>query len=148
MLAHKGSEEGIALAEQLAGQYSHMSHEHIPWVIYTWPEFAWAGKTEKECKDAGIEYRIGTFPFMALGRARAMGDAEGLFKIIVDKHTDRILGVHILGPNASELISEAVVAMEAELSSEDLARTIHAHPSLAEGMHEAALAVDEHAVHI
>jgi len=148
MLAHKGSEEGIALAEQLAGQYAHMSHENIPWVIYTWPEFAWAGKTEKECKAAGIEYRIGTFPFMALGRARAMGDTEGIFKIIVDKHSDRILGVHILGPNASELISEAVVAMEAELSSEDLARTIHAHPSLAEGMHEAALAVDERAIHI
>ncbi len=148
MLAHKGSEEGIALAEQLAGQYAHMNHDHIPWVIYTWPEMAWAGKTEQECKDAGIAYRIGTFPFMALGRARAMGDTDGVFKIIADNRTDKILGVHILGPNASELISEAVVAMEAELSSEDLARTIHAHPSLAEGMHEAALAVDERAVHI
>ena len=148
MLAHKGSEEGIALAEMLAGQHAVMNHNNVPWVIYTWPEIAWAGKTEQACKDAGIMYRIGTFPFMALGRARAMGDTEGLFKIIADKTTDQILGVHILGPNASELISEAVVAMESELSSEDLARTIHAHPSLAEGMHEAALAVDERAVHI
>ena len=148
MLAHKGSEEGIALAEQLAGQAGHMNYETIPWVIYTWPEIAWAGKTEKECKDANIEYRVGAFPFMALGRARAMGDTQGMIRIIGDKNTDQILGVHIVGPNASELIAEAVVAMEAELSTEDLARTIHAHPSLAEGMHEAALAVDERAVHI
>ncbi len=148
MLAHKGSEEGIAVAELLAGQYAEMNHDNIPWVIYTWPEFAWAGKTEQECKQANIKYRVGTFPFMALGRARAMGDTEGLFKIISDQETDQILGVHILGPNASELISEAVVAMESELSTEDLARTIHAHPTLAEGMHEAALAVDERAIHI
>lgn len=148
MLAHKGSEEGIAVAELLAGQHAVMNHDHIPWVIYTWPEIAWAGKTEQECKTEGITYRIGTFPFMALGRARAMGDIEGVFKIISDSESDQILGVHILGPNASELISEAVVAMESELSTEDLARTIHAHPSLAEGMHEAALAVDERAVHI
>ena len=148
MLAHKGSEEGVAVAEQLAGQYVHMNYDVIPWVIYTWPEIAWAGKTEQDCKQAGIDYRVGTFPFMALGRARAMGDTEGVFKIIGDKNTDQILGVHILGPNASELISEAVVAMESELSTEDLARTIHAHPSLAEGMHEAALAVDERAIHI
>ena len=125
-----------------------MNHDHIPWVIYTWPEIAWAGKTEQECKEAGIKVRVGTFPFMALGRARAMGDTEGLFKIIADKNTDQILGVHVLGPNASELISEAVVAMESELSTEDLARTIHAHPTLTEGMHEAALAVDERTIHI
>ncbi len=148
MLAHKGSEEGIAVAELLAGQHAVMNHNSIPWVIYTWPEIAWAGKTEQECKDSGIKYRIGTFPFMALGRARAMGDTEGMFKIIADKDSDRILGVHLLGPNASELISEAVVAMESDITTEDLARTIHAHPSLAEGMHEAALAVDERAVHI
>ena len=147
MLAHKGSEEGIALAEILAGQHAVMNHDNIPWVIYTWPEIAWAGKTEQECKKAGLNVRIGTFPFMALGRARAMGDTDGVFKIIADKETDQILGVHILGPNASELISEAVVALESELSSEDLARTIHAHPSLAEGMHEAALAVDKRAIH-
>ncbi len=148
MLAHKGSEEGMALAEHLAGQYTHMNYDAVPWVIYTWPEIAWAGKTEQDCKQLGIEYRVGTFPFMALGRARAMGNTQGIFKIIGDKSTDQILGVHIIGPNASELISEAVIAMEAELSTEDLARTIHAHPSLAEGMHEAALAVDGRAVHI
>ncbi len=147
MLAHKGSEEGVAVAELIAGQHATMNHEHIPWVIYTWPEIAWAGKTEQDCKDAGIQYRVGKFPFMALGRARAMGDTEGFFKIITDKSTDQILGAHILGPNASELISEAVVAMESELSAEDLARTMHAHPSLAEGIHEAALAVDERAIH-
>ena len=148
MLAHKGSEEGIALAEMLAGQHAAMNHDNIPWVIYTWPEIAWAGKTEQQCKQAGVKVRIGTFPFMALGRARAMGDTDGIFKIIADKETDQIIGVHILGPNASDLISEAVVAMESELLSEDLARTIHAHPSLSEGMHEAALAVDERAIHI
>jgi len=147
MLAHKGSEEGVALAEQLAGQAGYVNYNTIPWVIYTWPEIAWAGKTEQQCKEEKIEVRIGAFPFMALGRARAMGDTQGLIKIIGDKNTDQILGVHIIGPSASELISEAVVAMEAELSTEDLARTIHGHPSLAEGMHEAALAVDERAIH-
>ncbi len=147
MLAHKGSEEGIALAEQLAGQAANVNYSVIPWVIYTWPEIAWVGMTEKECKNANIKYRTGTFPFTALGRAHAMGEVEGLFKIIGDKDTDQVLGVHIIGPNASELISEAVVAMESECSTEDLARTIHAHPSLAEGMHEAALAVDERAIH-
>jgi len=147
MLAHKGSEEGVALAEKIAGQHAEMNHDSIPWVIYTWPEIAWAGKTEQQCKQEGIKISVGTFPFMALGRARAMGDSEGMFKVIADSNSDRILGVHILGPNASELISEAVVAMEAELSSEDLARTIHAHPSLAEGLHEAALAVDQRAIH-
>ena len=148
MLAHKGSEEGVALAELLAGQAGHVNYETIPWVIYTWPEIAWVGRTESQCKESGIEYRTGVFPFMALGRARAMGDAKGLFKIIGDAGTDRILGVHIIGPNASELISEAVVAMESELYTEDLARTVHAHPSLAEGMHEAALALDGRAIHI
>ena len=148
MLAHKGSDEGIALAEQLAGQAGHVNYQAIPWVIYTWPEIAWAGKTEKQCKDAKLDYRIGTFPFMALGRARAMGDTQGTIKIIGDAKTDRILGVHIFGPNASELISEAVVAMESDLTTEDLARTVHAHPTLAEGMHEAALAVAERAIHI
>ena len=148
MLAHKGSEEGIALAEQFAGQAGHVNYDTIPWVIYTWPEVAWAGKTEEACQAENIEYQVGMFPFMALGRARAMGDAQGLFKIIADKASDKIIGVHILGPNASELISEAVVAMEAELSAEDLARTIHAHPSLAEGLHEAALAVAGRTLHM
>ena len=147
MLAHKGSEEGIALAEQLVGQATCVHSDVIPWVIYTWPEIAWVGMTEKECKNTNIEYRVGAFPFMASGRARALGDVRGLIKIMGDRNTDRILGVHIVGPNASELISEAVVAMESELSTEDIARTIHAHPSLAEGLHEAALAVDERAIH-
>ena len=147
MLAHKGSEEGMALAELLAGQSAHVNYEAIPWVIYTWPEIAWVGKSERQCKESGIEYRTGVFPFMALGRARAMGDTKGLFKIIGDARTDRVLGVHILGPNASELICEAVVAMESELYTEDLARMVHAHPSLAEGMHEAALALDGRAIH-
>ena len=148
MLAHKGSEEGIAIAERLAGQHAEMGHENIPWVIYTWPEIAWAGKTEQQCKQEKIKIRVGSFPFMALGRARAMGDTDGVFKIISDFNTDQVLGVHIIGPNASELISEAVVAMESELTAEDLARTMHAHPSLAEGLHEAALAVDKRAIHI
>lgn len=147
MLAHKGSEEGIALAEQLVGQAACVNSDVIPWVIYTWPEIAWVGMTEKECKNTNVEYRVGAFPFAASGRARALGDVRGLIKIIGDRKTDRILGVHIVGANASELISEAVVAMESELSTEDIARTIHAHPSLAEGLHEAALAVDERAIH-
>ena len=147
MLAHKGSEEGIALAERLAGQAACVNPDVIPWVIYTWPEIAWVGMTEKECKNASVEYRVGTFPFMALGRAHALGDVKGSIKIISDKNTDLILGAHIVGPNASELISEVVVAMESEISTEDIARTIHAHPSLAEGLHEAALAVDERAIH-
>ncbi len=147
MLAHKGSEEGIALAEQLVGQAACVNSDVIPWVIYTWPEIAWVGMTEKECKNTNVEYRVGAFPFTASGRARVLGDVRGLIKIIGDRNTDRILGVHIVGPNASELISEAVVAMESELSTEDIARTIHAHPSLAEGLHEAALAVDERAIH-
>ena len=147
MLAHKGSEEGIALAEQLATQYAHVNYNAIPWVIYTWPEIAWVGQSEQQCKESGSLCRTGEFPFKALGRAHAMGDTGGLFKIVCDKESDRILGAHILGPHASELICEAVVAMEAELCAEDLARMVHAHPSLAEGMHEAALAADQRAIH-
>jgi len=148
MLAHKGSEEGIAVAEHIAGQAAHVNYNTVPWVIYTWPEIAWVGKTEQQLKKEGVEYRTGIFPFMAIGRARAMGESSGKVKLIADARTDRILGVHILGPQASELISEAVVAMECDVSSEDLARTIHAHPTLAEAMHEAALAVDGRAIHI
>ena len=147
MLAHKGSEEGIALAEILAGQHGEISTA-IPWIIYTWPEIAWAGETEQALKEKDIEYKTGSFPFMALGRARAMGDIEGMIKFIADAATDRLLGVHIIGPGASELITEAVVAIESELCAEDLARTIHAHPTLSEGLHEAALAVDGRAIHI
>jgi dihydrolipoamide dehydrogenase len=148
MLAHKASEEGVAVAERIAGKASHMNYDVIPWVIYTWPEIAWVGKTEQQLKDTGIEYRSGTFPFAASGRARAMGETSGMIKILGDAATDRILGVHIIGPNASELIAEAVLAMEFDGSTEDIARTIHAHPTLAEVMHEAALVVDGRPIHI
>lgn len=148
MLAHKASEEGVAVAERLAGKAGHMNYDTVPWVIYTWPEIAWVGKTEEQLKADGIEYRAGSFPFMATGRARAMGEASGLVKIIGDAKTDRILGIHIFGPSASELIAEAVVAMEFDGSTEDLARTIHAHPTLSEAMHEAALGVDNRTIHI
>lgn len=147
MLAHKGSEEGVAVAERIAGQAGHVNYETVPWVIYTWPEIAWVGKTEDELKKQGVEYRVGNFPFMAIGRARAMGETAGRIKMIGDAHSDRILGVHVFGPQASELIAEAVVAMECDASTEDLARSIHAHPTLAEAMHEAALAVDRRAIH-
>jgi len=148
MLAHKASEEGVAVAERIAGKAAHMNYEVIPWVIYTWPEIAWAGKTEQQLKDAGIEYRSGSFPFAASGRARAMGETGGMVKVLGDAQTDRILGIHIIGPNASELIAEAVLAMEFDGNTEDIARTIHAHPTLAEAMHEAALAVDGRPIHI
>lgn len=148
MLAHKGSDEGIALAEQLAGQYGHVNYAAIPWVIYTWPEIAWVGATEQALKEQGIEYKTGKFPIMALGRARAMGDTDGLIKLVADAKTDRLLGAHILGPNASELIAEAVLAIESELTSEDLARTIHGHPTISEGVHEAALAVENRVIHL
>ncbi len=148
MLAHKASEEGVAVVERIAGHPGHINLDTIPWVIYTWPEIAWAGKTEQELKQAGIEYRSGSFPFIASGRARASGETTGMVKILGDARTDRILGVHIFGPNASELIAEAVLAMEFDGSTEDLARTIHAHPTLSEAMHEAALAVDNRTIHI
>lgn len=148
MLAHKASEEGVMVAERIAGQPGHMNYAVIPWVIYTWPEIAWVGKTEQELKDEGVEVRSGFFPFAASGRARAMGETGGMIKMIGDARTDRILGVHIIGPNASELLSEAVIAMEFEGSTEDVARTIHSHPTLSEAMHEAALAVDKRTLHI
>jgi len=148
MLAHKASEEGIAVAEQLAGMTSKVHLEHIPWVIYTWPEIAWVGKTSDQLKQAGISYKEGSFPFIGNGRAHAMGTPQGFIKILSDSSSDQILGVHILGPSASELISEAVVAMEFKASAEDLARTVHAHPTLSEAMHEAALAVDNRPIHI
>lgn len=148
MLAHKASEEGVAVAERIVGQPGHMNYQIIPWVIYTWPEIAWVGLTEEELQNTGIDYKVGTYPFAANSRARAMGDSAGLVKILADSRSDRILGIHILGPNASELISEAVLAMEFDASSEDIARTIHAHPSLSEAIHEAALGVDSRALHI
>ena len=148
MLAHKASEEGVLVAERIAGGKGHMNYDVIPWVIYTWPEIAWAGKTEQQLKDAGIEYRTGVFPFAASGRARAMGETGGMVKVIGDARTDTILGVHIIGPNASELIAEAVLAMEFSGSTEDIARTIHAHPTLAEALHEAALGADRRMIHL
>lgn len=147
MLAHKASEEGVSVAEHIAGEASHINYNTIPWVIYTWPEIAWVGKTSQELTESGVGFKQGVFPFMANGRARAMGDMVGMVKILSDAKDDTILGVHIMGPNASELIAEAVLAMEFSASSEDIARTIHAHPSLAEAMHEAALAVDKRAIH-
>ena len=147
MLAHKGSEEGVAVAERIATGYGHMNYKTVPWAIYTAPEIAWVGMTEKEAKDAGIECSSGKFPFAATGRAKAMEDTAGMVKVVADSRTDEILGVHIIGPHASELIAEAVVAMEYCASSEDLARTIHAHPTLSEAVHEAALAVTGRAIH-
>jgi dihydrolipoamide dehydrogenase len=148
MLAHKGSEEGIAVAEMIAGGGFHMNYDVIPWVIYTWPEIAWAGKTEEQLKEEGISYRSGSFPFAAAGRALAMNEgSSGRVKILADAETDRILGAHVVGPYASELIAETVVAMEFEGTSEDLARIVHAHPTLSEAVHEAALAVDKRAIH-
>jgi dihydrolipoamide dehydrogenase len=143
MLAHKAEEEGVAVAERIAGQHGHVDFNTIPWVIYTSPEIAWVGRTEQQLKADGVQYKAGTFPFMANGRARALGDTTGMVKFLADAKTDEILGVHIVGPIASELISEAVVAMEFKASAEDIARICHAHPSLSEATKEAALAVDK-----
>lgn len=147
MLAHKGSEEGVAVAELIAGQNSLIDHNLIPFVVYTEPEIAWVGKTEQQLKEAGVEYNAGMFPFAATGRALAADAAAGFVKIIADKRTDRVLGVHIVGRNASELIAEAVIVMAFEGSAEDIARTVHAHPTMAEAIHEAALDVDYRAIH-
>jgi len=146
MLAHKAEEEGVAVAERIAGQHGHVNFNTIPWVIYTSPEIAWVGRTEQQLKADGVAYKAGTFPFMANGRARALGDTNGMVKFLADAVTDEILGVHIIGPMASELISEAVVAMEFKASAEDIARICHAHPSLSEATKEAALAVDKRAL--
>jgi dihydrolipoamide dehydrogenase len=143
MLAHKAEEEGVAVAERIAGQHGHVNFTTIPWVIYTSPEIAWVGRTEQQLKSDGVAYKAGTFPFLANGRARALGDTTGMVKMLADATTDEILGVHIVGPMASELIAECVLAMEFRASSEDMARVCHAHPSLSESTKEAALAVDK-----
>jgi dihydrolipoamide dehydrogenase len=143
MLAHKAEEEGVAVAERIAGQHVHVNFNTVPWVIYTSPEIAWVGKTEQQLKAEGVAFKAGAFPFMANGRARALGDTSGMVKVLADAKSDEILGVHIIGPMASELISEAVVAMEFRASAEDIARICHAHPSLSEATKEAALAVDK-----
>lgn len=147
MLAHKASEEGVAVAELIAGKPAHIHFDTIPWVLYTDPEVAWVGKTEQELKDAGVDYRVGSFPFAANGRALAGGQGTGLVKILADAETDAILGVHIFGANASELIAECVVAMEFQGAAEDLASIVHAHPTLSEAVHEAALHLDRRAIH-
>jgi dihydrolipoamide dehydrogenase len=146
MLAHKAQEEGVAVAEHLAGGKGHVSYATIPSVIYTWPEVASVGQTEEQVKESGREYRVGKFPFLANARARCFDETEGLVKVIADARTDRVLGVHILGARASELIAEAVLAMEFAGSAEDIARTCHAHPTLSEAVHEAALAVAKRAI--
>ena len=148
MLAHKAEEDGVVCVEMLGGQSGHVDYNLVPGVVYTWPEIAAVGKTEEELKKAGIEYKTGKFPFQANSRARTTGDSEGLVKILADAQTDRVLGVHILGPIAGDLIMEAVVAMEFGASAEDIARTVHHHPGVGEAVKEAALAVDGRAIHI
>jgi dihydrolipoamide dehydrogenase len=148
MLAHKAQDEGVAVAEILAGQAGHVNYGAVPGVVYTWPEVAAVGQTEEELKAAGIIYNVGKFPFTANGRARALGETEGFVKILADKETDRILGAHIIGPDAGTLIAELVTAMEFSASAEDVARICHAHPTLEEAVKEAALAADGRAIHI
>ena len=147
MLAHRGSEDGIAVAEHIANGGGHINYDNVPWVIYTAPEIAWVGKTEQTLRAEGVPIKSGMFPFAATGRAKAMEETGGMVKIIAHAETDRILGVHMIGPHVSELISEAVVAMEFHASAEDIARIVHAHPTLSEAVHEAALAVDKAAIH-
>ncbi|GAA4474073.1 dihydrolipoyl dehydrogenase [Gluconacetobacter asukensis] len=148
MLAHKAEDEGVAIAEILAGQAGHVNYDAIPGVVYTWPEVATVGRTEEELKDSGVTYKTGKFPFTANGRARAMGMTDGFVKVLADATTDKVLGVHIIGPGAGEMIAEATLAMEFGASSEDIARTCHAHPTLSEAVKEAALDVEKRAIHI
>ncbi|HEX5093032.1 MAG TPA: dihydrolipoyl dehydrogenase, partial [Burkholderiales bacterium] len=145
---HKAEEEGAAVAERIAGKKPHVDFNTVPWVIYTTPEIAWVGKTEQQLRAEGVEYRVGTFPFSANGRARALGETTGLVKFLAQAQTDEILGVHVLGPFAGELIAEAVVAMEFRGSSEDIGMICHAHPTLSEAMKEAALAVDKRSLNL
>ncbi len=147
MLAHKAEDEGMACAEILAGKAGHVNYDTIPSVIYTWPEMASVGITEEQAREKGLKYRVGKFPFLANGRAKAMDETEGLVKIIAEDPSDRVLGVHIIGPRASDMIAEAVTTMEFAGSAEDIARICHAHPTLSEAVREAALAVDKRAIH-
>ena len=148
MLAHKGSEEGVMVAERIAGENASLNYDVMPNVIYTHPEVAWVGKTEEQLKSEGVDYQVGSFPFAASGRAKAKGDTTGLVKILRDKKSDRMLGAHLIGPSASELLAQSVLAMEFDATIEDIAHTIHAHPTLSEAMHEAALSADGRAIHI
>ena len=147
MLAHKGFEEGIAVAELIAGLPGHVNFDTIPWVIYTSPEIAWVGKTEQQLKEEGVPYKAGSFPFAAVGRAVAMAEPTGFVKVIAHAETDRVLGMHLVGANVSELVHEGVLTMEFKGSADDLARICHAHPSLSEAVHDAAMAVDKRAIH-
>ena len=148
MLAHKAEDEGVAVAEILAGKAGHVNYDVIPNVVYTYPEVASVGKTEEELKAAGVAYKVGKFPFTANGRAKVNHTTDGFVKILADAATDRVLGVHIVGADAGDLIAEAAVAMEFGASSEDIARTCHAHPTLTEAVKEAALAVEKRAIHM
>jgi dihydrolipoamide dehydrogenase len=148
MLAHKAEEDGVAAVEMMAGQTSHVDYNLVPGVVYTWPEVASVGKTEEQLKEDGIDYRVGKFPFTANSRARANAEVDGMVKILADKRSDKVLGVHILGPLAGDLLAEAVIAMEFGASAEDIARTCHAHPGMGEAVKEAALAIDGRAIHI
>ena len=148
MLAHKGSEEGVMVAERIAGQHVHLNYDAIPSVIYTMPEIAWVGRTEEQLKSEGIKYNVGSFPFAASGRAKAMSQTAGMVRVLADADTDRVLGVYICGPSASELIGQAVIVMEFEGTSEDIARTVFSHPTLSEAVHEAALSASNRAIHI
>jgi dihydrolipoamide dehydrogenase len=147
MLAHKAEDEGVAFAELLTGKAGHVDYGTIPSVIYTHPEVASVGITEEQAREQKLDYRVGKFPFVANGRAKALDETEGLVKILADAKTDRVLGVHIIGPRASDLIAEAVTTMEFQGSSEDIARICHAHPTLSEAVREAALAVEKRAIH-
>ncbi|MBA2237936.1 MAG: dihydrolipoyl dehydrogenase, partial [Lysobacter sp.] len=147
MLAHKGFEEGIAVAELIAGLPGHVNYDTIPWVIYTEPEIAWVGRTEQQLKEDGVAYKTGSFPFAAVGRAVAMGEPAGFVKVIAHAETDRVLGMHLVGVGVSELVHEGVLTMEFSGSADDLARIVHAHPTLSEAIHDAAMAVDKRAIH-
>ena len=148
MLAHKAEDEGVAAAEIISGESGHVNYDVIPGIVYTWPEVASVGKTEEQLKEEGVDYRIGKFPFSANGRARAANETDGFVKLLADAKTDRVLGAHILGPDAGTLIHEIVVGMEFGASAEDIARTCHGHPTLSEAVKEAALAVDGRTIHI
>ncbi|MDH3791168.1 MAG: FAD-dependent oxidoreductase, partial [Rhodospirillales bacterium] len=148
MLAHKAEEDGVVCVEMLAGQSGHVDYNLVPGVVYTWPEVAGVGKTEEDLKEAGVDYKVGKFPFSANSRARANAETDGMVKILADAGSDKVLGVHILGPLAGDILAEAVLAMEFGASSEDIARTIHSHPAMGEAVKEAALAVAGRAIHI
>ena len=148
MLAHKAEEEGVAVAEILAGQAGHVNYEAIPGVVYTWPEVASLGRTEEQLKDTGVQYRVGKFPFTANSRARCNADTDGFVKILADAGTDRVLGVHIVGAQAGDVIQEAVIAMEFGGSAEDIARSSHGHPGMSEAIKAAAMAIGGRAIHI